>query len=207
MDEATRAVLHWYLSPEWWTAIFTAALFLATLLLWIFTALMWRTTRDEFSATHRPKLRLRNLGLDTGPIGVVGQALPMEVDINVCNVGDAEASSIKIIYVLKFAPEPSDIAEAFREDDHAVLQFDSKLQPGGVLSASIPYVPPAGVPNELHVLHRGGWKLFLVGRLTYLDKRSVRRTTGFFRVGIQANAGRAVPRFESVPDFDYEYED
>lgn len=32
-------------SPEGWTAIFTGGLFVATLLLWFFTALMWLTTR------------------------------------------------------------------------------------------------------------------------------------------------------------------
>ena len=35
----------WYTRPDWWVAFFTGMLFLATVGLWIFTALLWRTTR------------------------------------------------------------------------------------------------------------------------------------------------------------------
>ena len=35
----------WYARPDWWIATFTAALFLATTGLWIFTAFMWLATR------------------------------------------------------------------------------------------------------------------------------------------------------------------
>jgi hypothetical protein len=35
----------WYTGPDWWVAIFTALLFLATTGLWFFTALLWRATR------------------------------------------------------------------------------------------------------------------------------------------------------------------
>ena len=31
--------------PDWWVAIFTGLLFIATFGLWIFTALLWWTTR------------------------------------------------------------------------------------------------------------------------------------------------------------------
>jgi hypothetical protein len=37
---------HWYTLPDWWVAGFTGALFVATTGLWIFTALMWRATRQ-----------------------------------------------------------------------------------------------------------------------------------------------------------------
>jgi hypothetical protein len=37
---------NWYKEPDWWVAIFTAALFFATAGLWLFTALLWRTTRQ-----------------------------------------------------------------------------------------------------------------------------------------------------------------
>lgn len=35
----------WYDMPDWWVAIFTGALFMATTGLWLFTALMWNVTR------------------------------------------------------------------------------------------------------------------------------------------------------------------
>src|SRR5579862_4069769 len=41
----TKGEGHWYTSAEWWTAGFTGLLFVATTGLWIFTALLWRTTR------------------------------------------------------------------------------------------------------------------------------------------------------------------
>jgi hypothetical protein len=35
----------WYAKPDWWIAGFTAALFVATTGLWVFTAMLWHTTR------------------------------------------------------------------------------------------------------------------------------------------------------------------
>jgi hypothetical protein len=46
VGDKTRAESQWYASPDWWTAGFTGALFIATTGLWIFTALLWRTTRQ-----------------------------------------------------------------------------------------------------------------------------------------------------------------
>jgi hypothetical protein len=36
---------HWYGVPDWWTAGFTGALFVATTGLWVFTGFLWWTTR------------------------------------------------------------------------------------------------------------------------------------------------------------------
>lgn len=87
----------WYAMPDWWVAGFTGALFLATLGLWIFTALLWSATRravidgveniklakDEFVATHRPKLVVRNVfSLVTDP-----KEATIVVNYTVANIG------------------------------------------------------------------------------------------------------------------------
>ena len=60
----------WYSSPDWWVAIGTGLLFIATAGLWFFTALLWRATRKALAdsgaaaqAAHRSAMAAE-AGLD-----------------------------------------------------------------------------------------------------------------------------------------------
>src|SRR6266436_5335599 len=52
---------HVFDKPDAWVALFTGLLFVSTVALWLSTRGLLRATRNEFLASHRPRMRLKRV--------------------------------------------------------------------------------------------------------------------------------------------------
>ena len=198
------------------TALATIAIAAFTLTLWRATTEQGRLTtaalklaRDEFSATHRPRIRIKNLWL-AAPIL---PNMPIVVDLLFVNVGNARAiiNNIGI--------------------DFNVLDVDAQL-PGNLEPPSLPNIPirecglgftiringinsptPLDADNFRHII-AGNQSLCCFGAIEYLDDgpeetRRIRRTSFYRILKFPNRAINAIGRFviPKEPDHDYEYED
>ena len=139
---APKAETHgeWYASPDWWVAIFTGLLVIATAGLWVFTALLWKTTiravkgeevaiataregnqisRDSIAAGQRawlrPEVRITSVRYThekRGPFRISG-ALDIFFTVTVENLGNSPA--IRVVLgkrqIIDIVLEMEDIAD------------------------------------------------------------------------------------------------
>jgi hypothetical protein len=109
---------NWYRSADWWMVIFNGCLFIATAGLWIYTALMWRTTRTAvkdsakgvdlanktYIATHRPKIVVRGLFMVSPNPSSPNMA---RLSFMITNTGDTDAEIVEFKFFLMFTGDDS----------------------------------------------------------------------------------------------------
>lgn len=154
-----------------------------------------RLARQEFIATHRPKLIVRFVLLHP----LVPGSHPT-VDLTVANVGDTDAT----VYGIR-----ADVAR--RQGNHWVepgLLATAVTGPAShiVKSGERKLFTVRGAANlaeeDITAVKQGRHRLCLVGEIEYWDDNRVPRHTGFFRIYMQD-----ADRFERAPDAEEEYVD
>jgi hypothetical protein len=189
---------------DWWTqagAVFTGLLFLvsaiqAALFVWQLRKIseQAKLARDEFSATHRPKIRVRLLRVKPLQIGK-----PVEIDYVIANIGENDAVKVQSELTLTVVTDDSkekSWTHQFRTDD---------VITGGCVIPT--HVTDAVVASDWgEVLKNPTGKIRVLGTITYEEKTGTRRKTGFYR-----ECAGGLDRFNrcGTEDIqrDYEYED
>ncbi len=172
---------------------FTFLLFLSTV---VQGCLIWRQirlAREEFIASHRPKLRVRLVRIAKPTPGN-----PVTVQFTVANVGDSEALNV----VAKFTMEIF-VTQATK----SVAEFDviDKLAPG----------EPHQVEREMSTIFDPHWAdvpwsiagdIRIHGHVSYTDRNGIGRRTAFYRFAT-SNLNRFRLPDDADIERDYEYED
>ncbi len=161
--------------PEWLTAWSTFALFIATAALWIFTALLWWAARNEFIATHRPKLRIRNFSAVN-----FGQVLVYDLQFNIFNIGDSDAKDIRISCAYLWTKNISDVISRF-ENSPQNLPVVTSIKPGGISTQSVTNLEWEKQNRPDKEIYKREGRFFIIGRAIYKDRLDVERNTGFLR--------------------------
>jgi len=185
-------------------AFFSYVLAVATGWLGWATIGLWRASNDEFTASHRPKIRIKHLWLT----GDLWQGEPIVVKLTCVNYGTAVALlqevgiKFHIIRNDRSLPEPK--IDAVHRAGGARLECGPNYE-------FPPYDNGTILTPEQNVeIQKGRSKLFCVGYVSYQDGAGRMRITGFCRVltfpdAALAHIGNC--RFRVFPDPDYEYED
>ena len=180
---------------------------LATLVIAAFTGTLWFATtaqakltretlklaKDEFFATHRPKIIVRNLQLVDRDLPV---GKPIDVIFLAINIGESVGRLVEVRSATLVLPHgqilPTDLSFPFAETlDFEILSGRRELVPANGGGA-----PREGEPMQIH----GGERdLYCIGTLAYEDTIGIRRETGFCR--------RYVPRADrwEITESQYEY--
>lgn len=188
-----------------WVAIFTLVLAGSTIGLWYVTYRGIQLGRDEFNATHRPKVRLKHLWLAEDIL----PNEPISVNLFVVNNGSADAilQQIGVRYDIVPLPGPLPINPSI---DVARVGNGARLQPGLNYEFSLIDIGRVISIEEFDSLTDNLCDLYCIGYISYHDAVGRMRITGFCRrlqferrAPIQPDNSRFVP----VDDPDYEYED
>jgi hypothetical protein len=201
-------------------ATFTAVLAMSTIGLWLATNKLWRAgerqfgftqqsiglARDEFNATHRPKIRVKHLWL----AGDIWGGETIVVNLAFVNNGTAEAiineMGIKFVVVRK--------GQAIPFDPH-IPAVRGVVIAGGRMSSGIGWriegIEDGTVLTDAQntAIQNGKAILYCIGYMSYLDASERMRITGFCRVLTFADDAIIAQncRFRVFDDPDYEYED
>lgn len=156
----------WYANPDWWVAAFTGALFIVTAGLWIFTALLWDSTRKDFRAAHRPRLEVSRVRLaDFG----AGQTIRAKFVVS--NTGTGTGQCIGGFAKLDRLPEKMPVPfYANRTDDIQVRRY----MPG----ATDEFTASSSWTDNGDCGHSDGTSLYLIGYLVCKD--SIGTITTYF---------------------------
>jgi len=160
--------------PTMVTAIFTAVLAWSTIALWRSTQALARLSRDEFNATHRPKIIIHTFERTYSEESTVG------VIFTYVNVGTAPASITAIESNIFFSDN------IVAEDSKRVVQFDNKFLKAGEKDI---YRIESGMTNLTAIIEdmkvdRGQsvQRIICRGIIKYADNQGTSRETGFCRV-------------------------
>jgi hypothetical protein len=189
------------------TAISTLAIAAFTLTLWLVTEGTLSLARDEFISSHRPKLRLRHLRMESPVLGE-----QMKLQFALSNIGDtqAEIAAIDVTLIIENALPVLDPASGNMVNKElrtpVIFPLGDIVAAGDSLTlqgVSVAYFNgTADPPDENWLIGRTE----VTGTVTYADQSKVRRRTAFYRWLRELN------RFE-FKDFtraqkrDWEYED
>jgi hypothetical protein len=169
-----------------------------------------RLGRDEFTASHRPRMRLKHIWLATPDgqrsyRGLQSQA-PVTVRLDIVNNGDAVGFVRIINFVTRVLPQGQRLPQRpiYNEPDVPQLQIpDAEVRIGRTLTlpASDGRILSA---NDIFGVNQGSHRLYFVGTIEYWwgDDRGNLRQTAFCRF-LTGTSGR----FQVDKDPDYDYED
>lgn len=190
-------------------AAFTVVLAFVTRRQSIIAANARELAADEFIASHRPRLRVRNIvitnqdswserGHDYFPVGnaIAGQ-------FYVSNVGGSDATIIETRFQFIWPPDGRlPMRRPYEGEDGNTSVLPLKLAPGESGNGMIPRgVGRDGENPDFHTVSgESGWRLYAMGWVIYEDGREVRRRTAFCRVFQNG-------RFVAVNDPDYDHEE
>lgn len=189
------------------TAVATALIAIFTLTLWLATTEHSRIqegllalSREEFNATHRPRLRVRFLRLHQ-----LQEDRPVIIQLTVVNVGETPA------YIQKF--EVSMIVDTDSDEKVDPFSLGEPFAPNHKIEGGAACLVSLGKGANIKYDHfwltgRGG-TITVNGRAEYTDDRTVRRRTGFERICGGGSLSHPVDphRFRPVKGSEYEYED
>ena len=171
----------WYTRPDWWTAVFTAALFISTSGLWVFTAFLWsaskRTAERQLRAYVFAKPDRMDLALERD--GNIGTLTVRYMTINTGQTPAYELSSIGELRIMPH-PLPTDFvisSPEIREEDKRPFA----LGPHDNVFAS---------PETPYRRLNDGEGYYLVAIITYRDAFKRSRTTKFC---CHADVGQLLP--------------
>ncbi len=114
-------------------ALFTFLLFVATVFLGWATVRLWNTARDDFYATHRPRLRIRRVSLD-GFMSRFFQSImdgqKLECLVSVSNIGNSVATVVGGRYRIYFRERLPIGRYIFDGDELYITQTPLHIPPG-----------------------------------------------------------------------------
>lgn len=189
----------------WWSragAVFTGLLFIvsaiqAALFVWQLRRIseQAKLARDEFSATHRPKIRVRLLRVKPLEVGK-----PVRIDYVVANVGENDAVRLRSEITLTVLVGDSNTEKSWTHE----FPVDDVITGACVIPV---HVTNAIVGSDWgEVLKNPSGKIRIQGAITYEEKTGTRRKTGFYREC--AGDLNRFNRFGTADiQRDYEYED
>ncbi|MGO8855144.1 MAG: hypothetical protein ACLQO1_05465 [Steroidobacteraceae bacterium] len=163
-----------------------------------------KLARDEFMATHRPRIRVRNLVINAPRFDM---GFPISGQFFVSNIGGSTARIVEsyseVLWNVNSLPmerpyEGNEGNEAVPDD--TIIEAGSSNR--GKFGSKAPWgfdgIPGGEGPD--------GIRVFVLGWIEYIDESTmpIRRRTAFCREFQQRNGSA---RFYSVPDPDYEYEE
>lgn len=187
-------------------AFFTFVLAVSTIGLWGATIFLYRAgekqiglARAQFLATHRPKIRIKNVWL----LNEFWYDHPLNVRVVCVNHGTTDAQlidyGVDFLLVRHGGALPPDHPFAFRRAKSTVLK------PG--ISGPFPdLVQPIDEDTEIAV-RNGKADFYCIGYLHYMDGSKNVRTTAFCRQLVLNRPLRGAGHFVKVENPDYEYED
>jgi hypothetical protein len=163
--------------------------------------------RQEFIATHRPRLRMRLLRIEKPELGK-----PIVVQYEVVNVGETNAQIVDNTVTIRIdgfeTPKyPGDPPKPAQFNFTRQIFFANDLRQGEALLArgEITNFDAAWGFNGI-----GEWwvnRLFVIGMIRYMDNNGVLRRTRFYRVATRDLNRFVYPEFEAATAADHEYED
>ena len=180
--------------------LFTGLLTIFTALLWHSTKKLWTETkktvdlaRQEFIASHRPRIIVRGFQITDRDMPIGKQ---IGIVFTAQNIGDTEGKIVEVrsatVILLATEKMPTDFSFPFSETFNFTLASGTKeLFPANGASVSI--------NNESTAVYTGHCALYCLGTLVYKDIGGTRRETGFCR--------RYFPREDiwEVIENEYEY--
>lgn len=168
------------------------------------SALQAKLARQSYIASNRPRLRVRHLHV----IKLV-EGQPIGVQYEVINVGDTRATVVDNEVTVRVAMSAGD--RTFNGEEATITRqffFAKEVQQGEALIASGEigiYDPAWGYDLPMWNNWWNG-RLFVIGKIRYLDDNGVMRRTAFYQV-----ATNSLNRFKIGvgvdAQFDHEYED
>lgn len=202
-----------YATTNWLLVIFNGLLALFTLGLFISTYKLWKTsaqtielTKQEFVATHPPKLRVHSVSLERGSIEAGGGGKPWQIQFFIDNIGGSLATIEKSSLAFKMLEDPLPARLPFNNGSRTLsvksidrgesvpesidLDYRSTINSFRILESAA-----ATRPQEVK-----GEPFYFFGYIDYLDRVETRRRIAFCR---QYNL--RTKRFTAVKDEDYEY--
>lgn len=197
-------------SRDAFTAIATIFIALFTWTLWMSTDKLWQLGRSEFNATHRPKLRIRNIvvrpptEMHAAKFEFFAGGYPVSGQLYADNFGDGNATILHSHCMVSWGHQPLPMEAPYEGSNGNEFLGHPSLKPG----ASIPGVfQSIGVmPNEQVAVNilcgNEGWRLWVMGWVEYADAERFVRRMRFCRIW-SANDRR----FIDVDNRDYDYED
>jgi hypothetical protein len=204
----------WYTRPDWWMAGFTAALFLSTTGLWVFTGLMWYQIRRDSANIYRPRLHIRHISLNRIITRIPNIHLTnghqFEFVISVSNIGGSKATITSGQYRVFYQQDIPIGPDVFGENALPIMPVPTILPIGAnrifelTDTLAVPERDPIEGTTTIHRLEFNSSnrrKLIVIGDMWYEDEISVRRAVGFHR------ELHSDYRFHAVKGSDYEYED
>lgn len=176
--------------------------------------------KSEFIASHRPKLRIRNVDVhqvlagDILPNGSKPPALPVGPifkpgdrvtgQLYISNVGDSAATVTEIGCWVKWMQSSLPMNRPYEgEDGNSDADVVGREMAAGQ-TAPIHFMSdtPMGAEGPLVRQYSDGWHIYVMGWVEYLDKLGTRRRTAFCREYRMPEG-----RFFAVSDPDYEHEE
>lgn len=152
-------------------------------------------SREEFFATHRPKLILRAVSLELKKIPDY-----MSIRYTIANVGASPARIVE--YNVKYCVAVhTELPPALTEEQG--IAFNHNMEPGDWYTMPEYTDLPLRAVDELDA---GKYDLFLIGQLTYRDDMERKRHLGFCR-RLDPTIWRFTKLDNSGPYDDYEYSD
>jgi hypothetical protein len=176
-------------------AVFTASLWWSTRRLWKAGERQIRLARDEFNATHRPRVSVRRMGTVFFPNE------PIKIEFTIVNTGDAAITGFSCNTIILYLKGIGAIHGIPIFDPDTASTSDASLQIGE--GKNILVLEAANLdPKQLKDITSGSEILHLIGYVVYRDKVGTTRRTGFFRY-----YDRERRRFRVIDDPEYEYQD
>lgn len=176
------------------TGLATVAVALFTLTLWLVTNNSVQLAREEFQASHRPRLVIREVRWDWNDSGSA-------IAYTLINNGDSECRVVES--VLRYR---SDIEETGSLDSEGINDIGPvTLKSGEYRFLTAPMISEGeqvvAAANELGFLSDHSFR----GVIVYSDNAGIRRRMAFRRVCRRASGSQVSQRFEA-PDNNEEYE-
>jgi hypothetical protein len=184
---------HWYAEADWWVAGFTGALFLATVGLWIFTALLWRATKRAVQDSargikiasrtlkHSKKASERELRAYV-TVKLMGISIPREgramAQVDIFNQGKTPAHDVIVLWSVcasgELTPEEIDSADTLASNPEESVMV---IGPGDFRGANV--IVKGFTPSEIAAIHGKKQYAWVIGRVEYKDAFGHRRRTRF----------------------------
>lgn len=172
----------WESWPDWIIAIFTVVLSISTICLWLDTKRLaedaksqsadlkesLKLAREEFNATHRPKITVRYVKIDMKNPTADHK---YSIEFGIVNVGDADAKIINICSRIIEGEGPWTYGSREVRFDESNISTH-RLRPGTLHICSTIKDFPFGTKSN-------NW--FVVGCIRYEDGNGIKRQTGFVR--------------------------
>jgi hypothetical protein len=205
----------WIGDPDNLTAISTATIALFTIVLvivgYVQARLVRRTVdltrqelalaRDEFLATHRPKIKIKHVWL-TSPLQHTN---PIIIKVVCVNAGTSSAILTEFAWGVLVRTKEHFLPVNYEWKNKAVINRP-ELNSG--INYHLPGITYTLSKDQLAAISSGHSKLYCIGYIHYADRLGNVRTTAFCRelqLGILAGSYRFIVPKDADPDYEYDY--